>query len=478
MVKFDTFHDFVFAIGVDLPAHGRVSSLLDHECEAVLFNEKNQEVRGDDFNGVTVIVPKGVSTFFNGRRGVRYSSKKHNVSNFVLLVDHTFPDDGWEGFPRLVVDSVFDVVSKISLLVSSQEKGKLISVTGTVGKTSVKRMLKSLLRSEGTVGCPTSNAGYATLENNFNCRGYDYRVFEVAAHALNLSPSIVSPDIAVLTSVGDGHSEKYGSFSEISRIKSRIFHNLRPGGTAIINRDIPSFESFLDSVPEGASVVTYGVFKSADARLLNYDASSDIVTASIKGEEVVYRLPLLGVHNAVNSLACIAVMLSLGFKLDSFLNGFSKVKPVRGRGATFSIVSREKRVAIIDDCYNANPLSMSASLDAFSTSYSHASRKVLVIGDMLELGDCAREHHERLAGKINNGGFDKVYLVGSNMAHLWPLINEDIRSACLSSHRHVFPLLRTTWRDGDVVLFKSSNGVGLNKVIAKIKARYEVVSHV
>ncbi|MGP9565915.1 Mur ligase family protein [Halomonas sp. AOP5-B2-8] len=419
-----------------------------------------------------LVVPTGVTTFFDGKRGGVEISDLDDKEKCVFLIDTDFDANLLEGFDKIVVDSVFDSVVKISNYKSEKEKGKLVAITGTVGKTTTKRVLGSILKNFGTIEVSSGNISYPILKKIFLSSGYDYGVFEISGQALSASRFIVRPDVAILTSVGEGHLEEYGDVSSVFDIKARIFGNINLGGTAIVNRDIPYFSRVKSLVGSEVKIVTYGESPGSDYRLDNYDAKTGTIYATLEGKKCTFNTSLLGRHNAINLIGALAVSASLGIELEKCIPFLKKLSPPRGRGDEHIVQLPKAEIKIINESYNANPLSMRSSIESFSLREISAGRKVLVLGDMLELGENSLSRHKDLSEKINSLGFDRVYLVGENMAHLWPEIQTELRGAAFTSYRQILPVLRRDLENNDNVLFKSSNGVGLNKLVSFIVKKY------
>lgn len=412
-----------------------------------------------------LIVPKGVSSFFGGKVGVDIKDIKKE-KGYILLIDKKFDNDNLKEESRIIVDSVFDTVVKLSNFKSSREPGKLISLTGTAGKTSTKRIIGSILKNFGKIGFNYANKSYFILRELFLPEKYDYRVFEISAQALNSSSNIVYPDIAVLTSVGEGHSEKYGNIRDIFELKSRIVTNIKPGGFAIIYREIPFFSEIVKKIRSDVTIITYGEASDSNYRLEKYNHDTGLVEAVLKGTPYKFVLPFTGKHNAINTIAALAVCESLGLDIKNCIPFIKEASLPNGRGNRVELSLPNAKINIVNDCYNANPLSMKSSIEAFSLHKNNSGRKILVLGDMKELGKQEIFHHESLSKLINTLGFDKVYLVGNNMAYLWPKLSPEIRGIAFTSYEQIYPSLIKELLDQDNVLFKSSNSIGLNKTVS------------
>ncbi|CAM9286978.1 unnamed protein product, partial [Ectocarpus sp. 12 AP-2014] len=363
------------------------------------------------------------------------------------------------------VPSVDKSVVNVVNFKSGKEESKLIALTGTVGKTSTKKIVSTLLEGNSRVGHSKSNMAYGVLKRNYMVSGFDYKLFEVSAHALNFSENIVKPDVAILTSIGEGHAEKYGTMESIFEIKSKLLSSLTEGGVAVVNRDIPFFDRVKGKLANGVKLITYGEASDADVKLVDYNPQQNKVIASLYKEEVEFCLGLSGKHNAINAIGAIAVMSALGYSYTSYSGLFSTLAPVKGRGVIHKLYLNGKNFKVIDDCYNANPLSMKASIESFSNLDYGDGRKIMVLGDMLELGERSKHYHDALLESINSSQVDKVYLVGGAVGDLWSKLNPEIRGAALTKYNQVFPLLRRDMKDGDTILMKSSNSIGLTKLV-------------
>lgn len=436
----------------------------DKKIHAIGFDKSL--VKENDGSAYTLVVPKGVKSFFNGRRGVLPTDlESFSVDKVAYLVDEDYDFNKLPSSNRVVVPSVNKSVVDLVNFNSGKEERKLIALTGTVGKTSTKKIISTLLESNGRVGHSRSNMAYGVLKRNYIVNGFDYKLFEVSAHALNFSENIIKPNVAMLTSVGEGHAEKYGTMESIFEIKSKLLSSLEYGGVAVVNCDIPFFERVKGKLASGVKLITYGESSCADVRLVDYNLQKNKVYASLYGENIEFYFSLSGKHNVINALGAIAVMSALGSPYASYSELFSKLSPVKGRGITHELSLKGKGFRLIDDCYNANPLSMKASIESFSNLDCAGGRKIMVLGDMLELGEKSKYYHDALLESINNSKVHKVYLVGAAMGNLWPKLNPDIRGAALTKYTQVFPLLRRDMRGGDTILMKSSNSIGLTKLV-------------
>ena len=319
----------------------------------------------------------------------------------------------------------------------------IIGITGSVGKTTTKDMLASILSQE-----------MKTLKNeeNFNneigvpltllklTRKHKAAVIEMAMQRLGEIEElakIVKPTIALITNIGEAHLEFLKTKRNVARAKAEIFKFLRKEHFAVINQDDEYFEHLLSRVAgRGPRVVTFGIIEKAD-----------ITTKDLKG----IKLPIPGEHNVYNALAAIAAAKILKIKKASIKKGLERFKPSRQR---MEIINRTDWIKIINDSYNANPQSMAAAL---RTLASLEGRKIAVLGEMLELGKSAVSAHRRILKLTNELKIDKTYLFG----RLWP---KSYRSKTL-----LIKNLKKIIRPRDIILVKGSRGTKMEEVVEALK---------
>ena len=217
--------------------------------------------------------------------------------------------------------------------------------------------------------------------------------------------------------------------------------------------------------------LTYGEHPESDFYLVHYDQNSKTVTARVLGIELTYQLGASGRHMAINSLACLAIGKLSNIDYEMLRAGFLETRAQKGRGEILDIQVKNFNVRIFDETYNANPLSMHATLEMFAQIDVNSARKILVLGDMLELGDDAGSYHDQLLPLIIACRPDQVVLVGEYMARLQKgLDNEKISCAVYKNSE----LLRINFIDllkaNDSVLLKASNSIGLHKIVDDLVA--------
>ncbi|HYZ81874.1 MAG TPA: UDP-N-acetylmuramoyl-tripeptide--D-alanyl-D-alanine ligase [Solirubrobacteraceae bacterium] len=339
---------------------------------------------------------------------------------------------------------------------------QVIGVTGSTGKTSTKDLLLALLTPhKRTVA---SRANFNTeiglpLEILNAPEGTEVLVLEMGMRGkgqIAELAEIAEPDVAVIVSIGPVHLELLGSIEAIAATKAELIAALPPNGTAVI----PAGEHLLDPhLRHDVAIVTFG--PDGDVRLAA--SEPDRVTIDAQGEEVTLEVPFTQAHLRSNLLAAVAAARAVGVTP----NGRVELALTKGRGQRYITPNR---VTVIDDCYNANPISMRAALDDLKdTAAGDSARRVAVLGDMLELGPQEREYHARLGEEATAAGVDVLVTVGPLAASIADRFHGETHTvADAAEAAKVVPELLAP---GDVVLVKASRGVGLELVCKALGAR-------
>nr|WP_051686981.1 UDP-N-acetylmuramoyl-tripeptide--D-alanyl-D-alanine ligase [Microbulbifer sp. HZ11] len=377
--------------------------------------------------------------------------------------------------PVLKVSEVRKAILDIGRFSRKQLQGKLIGITGSSGKTTSVAMLQHVLSPWGTIGRTEHNANLPLgISWNLASIPWDakFTVLEMAIGNMQLNSSIARPDVAMITNIHPAHLEYHHNTEEIARKKSRIFSGMGPGSIAVINRDIaewPIIEA--EAKKFSLRIISFGQHSKSDFRLNQYDSSTGAAIATARGEALSFTTGAPGLHMAMNSLACLACVDALGLDPRIALPLLPLFTPLPGRGSLSKVNIRGKKINLIDEAYNANPASMQAALQLIKhTPLAHDSaKKILVLGDMLELGDNSRHYHESLAPHISETGAQKVFLLGEQMRNLNPkLAEQGIDSSVYADSKALKKALTRSLSEEDLLLFKGSHGSGLHLLVKEL----------
>ena len=381
------------------------------------------------------------------------------------------PVDG----PHVRVDDVAAGLDALARAARARTGAKIVGVTGSAGKTGVKEALAdALARQPGArvhrsvksynnhTGVPLSlarmptDATHAVLEMGMNHAG------ELASLT-----RLVRPHVAIVTTVAPAHQEFFDGLDDIAHAKGEIFEGLEPGGTAIIPADSPQ-RAVLERAAAGHRIVTFGRAADADVRLMEEDqhsAGGTSVLAQLGERRLQFHVAAPGAHWAVNAMAILAAVDALGGDLGVTALALADWSPPAGRGARHRIALDGGEALLIDESYNANPASMTATLDSFGRQ--PACRRIAVLGGMGELGEGSAAFHAALADPVRAAGVDQLILVGDLMTSLADALALDSRPKLtqVKDAQAASAALRDLLQPGDAVLVKGSNAFGLGRVV-------------
>jgi UDP-N-acetylmuramoyl-tripeptide--D-alanyl-D-alanine ligase len=362
----------------------------------------------------------------------------------------------------------------------------MIAVTGSVGKTGTKEALKLALTPSGPVhvSLKSHNNHWGVPLSLANMRqDTRFGVFEAGMnHAGELSEltKLIRPHIVIITTVAPVHLGFFRSVEAIADAKAEILEGLVPGGAAVLNRDNSYFERLRrHALQRKVRVVSFGESRGADARSLSVELGPEIseVKADILGETVSYHVGAPGVHLVQNSLAVLAAVKLANADLTAGARSLSGWHAQSGRGERIVIGGKNGRVAIIDESYNANPASMRAALVTLGlTPRDEFKRRVVVLGDMLELGGLGPKLHQELAEVIDAADVDVVYACGEMMRTLYEALPAKRRGAYAKTSEQLAPLLTKGVGAGDVVMVKGSFGSRMAPLVEALQRHFQAPS--
>ena len=406
--------------------------------------------------------------------GHDYVSKALDAGAAAALVSKR-PDGLEDGAPLLHVEDTMAGLKDLGKFARARAKALIVAVTGSVGKTSVKEALAHILGEQASVGF---SAG--SLNNHLGVplslarlpEHTRYGVFELGmnhAGELTVLSQMVRPLVAIVTTVEPAHLEFFESVEDIARAKAEIFSGLEPGGTAVLNRDNTYFDILAAAARTAeATILTFGVHEEADFRLSDFELEEigSSVQIAYDGKELSYRLNVSGRHWVQNSLAIMAAVSALGADLFKAAQAISAITQPKGRGRSHTIQTTAFGFELIDDSYNASPVSIAAALAVLSRKRGGAAgRRIAVLGDMLELGDDSPALHRDLAGPVLENGIDLVFAAGSHMKELVEALPAEKRGGWAQTSDQLLPDVIAALGDQDSVLVKGSLGSRMGLIV-------------
>jgi UDP-N-acetylmuramoyl-tripeptide--D-alanyl-D-alanine ligase len=401
----------------------------------------------------------------------------------IAVVSQVTDDMKSAGVLLVVKDDPLRGLEDMGRAARARSQGQIVAVTGSVGKTSTKEMLRVALSASGQ-----THASAASFNNHWGVpltlarmpRETAYGVFEIGMnHAGEITPLVgmVKPHVAIVTTIAASHLGHFKSLDEIADAKAEIFTGVISGGHAVINRDTPYFER-LQAAAKAAgieNITSFGKSEAADVRMERVALHPDCccVTANVLGEQVIYKLGVPGEHMAVNSLAVLAAVKLTGADLARAALALAVAEPAKGRGVRERLSFGGGEILLIDESYNANPASVEAALALLGAAKpGKGGRRIAVLGDMLELGEHGPALHAGLFEPLDAAKVDVLYAAGPLMANLWERVPPARRGAHAAASGGIRDALLASLRAGDVVMIKGSLGSRMGPLVEAIKAAH------
>ena len=351
---------------------------------------------------------------------------------------------------------------------------KIIAITGSAGKTSLKTLTSDLLKNFGqTYSSPKSfnnHLGVPISLSNLSF-GDKYGIFEVgmskAGEIKNLT-NLIKPHIGVITNIGEAHLENFKNVHGIAKAKSEIIENIQNGGTVILNKD----DKFFDYLYKKAKayklkITTFGYNKNSDIFIKKIVIRKNFSRIILNIDNQLIDLEIRDL-NIYNVLASIAILKELRVDISKIKSKFKSLELPDGRGKKYFVSRYKKKFKLIDESYNANPLSVKNAINKLSLIKKNKFKKYLILGDMLELGNRSKKYHEELSKVINNSDIDKVFIKGKKTIFTYKYLNKDKRGNILQNNEDIDLSLSKIISNNDFLMIKGSNATGLNAFSKKM----------
>ncbi|MFB2550759.1 UDP-N-acetylmuramoylalanyl-D-glutamyl-2,6-diaminopimelate--D-alanyl-D-alanine ligase [Ensifer soli] len=410
-----------------------------------------------------------------------------NGAALLVVSEGKLPALGRLSAPMIVVEDVLEAMVRLGCAARDRSRAKIIAVTGSVGKTTTKEMLRHVLSACGSV-----HASPASFNNHWGvpltlCRlpeNTDFGVFEIGMnHPDEIRPLVkmVRPHVAIITAIAPVHIGHFRDLDEIAAAKAEIFEGLAPGGHAVINRDTEKFTA-LELAAQAAGVETIHTFGSharADFRMLEFAPSEtgSVLWANIAGQTLEVPLGAPGRHIAENALAVLGAASLVGADLGRVAEALSTVSAEKGRGRRHRLSVGGGVATLIDESYNANPASMRATIALLrETAPGEGGRRIAVLGDMLELGALSADKHKGLLGPLLDAGVTDLWLAGAEMAVLRDAAEGSLNVTYRDTADALAAFAAASIAPGDVIMVKASNSLGFGRIVARLTETFPAAS--
>ena len=407
----------------------------------------------------------------------------------VCVVCERLPDD-YKSIKAsfVVVKNSIDALTKLAIFQRNRMRGKVIAVTGSVGKTSTRESIKIFLSQfyktytpirnfNNHIGLPLTIANTPTdtemlvLEMGMNHPGEISHLTKIA-----------KPDIAIITTIAPVHMEFMKNLDTVARAKAEIFQGMSPNSYAILNEDNDSF-GLLKSIAKKngiKNILSVGT-KNSNVFINNYKFMKNykikyqvsICSNTINSNSICRNIDCtvngMSYHNAFNTLFVFAVAQVLNLDLEKVVKSIKKIKIVPGRGNLEDITIEKKNIKIINDAYNSSPIALRDAIFALGAfANKHKMRSVAIIGDMLELGKWSEEYHKSIIPYILKNKIDVVIAIGNKMKVVFDEL-KNVEKYYFDDTNKVVPIIRNLIKDGDVVLLKASHGMFFRTIMNELK---------
>jgi MurE/MurF fusion protein len=372
------------------------------------------------------------------------------------------------------VKNEISFLNKFAKLKRQNSSAKIIAITGSAGKTSLKDLIKNLLQNfDNTHFSPRSfNNHFGVPISLSNLSASDkYGVFEVGmskkAEIKNLT-KLIQPQIGIITNIGEAHIENFKNINGIAKAKAEIIDHMQENGTMIINRD-DKFFSFLHKKARlrKLKIITFGKSKKSDVFPIKIIKGKNLTKIFLQVMNKKIDLEIKNI-NIYNVLASLAVVKELNLSLEIIKNLFKKYEPTEGRGKMHIISRYNKKFRLIDESYNANPLSVKNAINNFNEIKKDKSKKYLILGDMLELGNKSKKYHTDLSKVINSSNIDKVFIKGKKTLFTYKNLYKSKQGNILQNKSDIDLILSNIVNNNDYLMIKGSNATGLNILSKKM----------
>lgn len=412
----------------------------------------------------------------DGHDFIAMAQENGAIASFIDRDHQHLIDHQQQQLSYIIVDNSLQALQQLTRAYRQSLNSNIIAITGSVGKTSTKESLITALRNQGfSYANPGNFNNHIGLPLSFvDMPDYsDFGIFEMgmnAAGEIDFLADMITPNIAIITKIAAVHLEFFKDITEIADAKGELLAHVMANGTAILPRDDVFFDHLANKVKPQCNIVSFGKHQDADYRLIGYRYERNMSFVDIRhGNDVHHiRWQLVGQHHAINLCAVMAAIGTLGLDMQQAADNMALLYPLTGRGKRIPItLDAGKQLHIIDESYNASQDSIEALIDMMALL--KAPRKILILGDMLELGDDSANIHRDLSLKINDSDIDVVHCAGEMMQYCFDAIDahkqgEYYHDSADMQQDFQINLLNYFYHD-DMIAVKGSLGSKMQRII-------------
>ena len=382
---------------------------------------------------------------------------------------------------QVKVKNTLNFLTKCSSIFRENINAKIISITGSCGKTTLKEMIGLTLKkiSRTTYSPKSFNNKYGVPLSLFNLKQNDeFGVFEVGMDKkgeIDNLTKIIKPDVGIITNISYAHSKNFKNINDIAGAKAEIMNNIKKGGSVVLNMDDNFYNYHKNiAIKKKLEVISFGIKnKSSMTKLIKTKKINNKYELFIKvnGMSVSFYSNNINKSNQYNILATLA-SLNLYINIKKLKkNTFLNLKPPSGRGDVSKIDLKNKKIYLVDETYNSNPLSLKTALENYDKINSKNSKKYLVLGDMLELGKHSVKQHKLISKIINKTKINQVYVIGKYIKETFKGLKSNKKAKILNNKFRIIDLINKDLNNNDYLMIKGSNSTGLHKITNRLKQK-------
>ncbi len=380
---------------------------------------------------------------------------------------------------QIKVKNTLKFLTNVSKVYRKNISTNIIAITGSCGKTTLKELLGSVMGkiSYTTISPKSYNNKFGVPLSLLNIKENDqYGILEVGMDKkgeIDYLTRIIEPNIGVITNINYAHAKNFKNIKQIALAKSEIINNIKSNGSIILNADDKFFKLHKQiSQKKNLKLISFGIKSNrADIKLIDIKSFGKNFKIKIKFMNKIKYFIISNdyqnnIYNILSALAVISVNLNI-FNLNKYI--FLNFRIPDGRGDHSIIKINNKKINLIDQSYNSNPLSLSSAIKNFDKIKLNKSKKYLLLGDMLELGSYSKKLHESIAPLINQTKIDKVFVKGKMASLIYKKISNSKKGKILINNSQIDNLIRNDIKNNDYLMIKASLATGFNKIVNEIK---------
>lgn len=363
--------------------------------------------------------------------------------------------------PIIEIKDLTKAFFALARFIRKSYKGKVVAITGSAGKSTTTKMIYEALKDEGA-------EANLNLANTLIAICWNMTTFDINKKYWVIESSIGNgyaafADVAVVTNLAAVHLKSGQTIEGMARGKSKIFSTMRPNSTAILNREMECYEIFEEeALQRQLKITTVGEREGVDIRIFAEENSIEI-----DGKKYYVNQDYVPKYLLYNMASVVGVAKVFGLDIEKTLQKLENFQCIAGRGETSNLKFQDKNITLVDEAFNANPLSMTCTIEAFGRKFKE--NKVLILGDMAECGDKSQEYHLALADVIKNANPSKIILCGNEMQSLYEVLKSDYVVHHFEDIDKLLEGVSGLINEGDNIFVKSSHSTGLYKLVSFFK---------